>query len=375
MNILAYVHLRNIWRSTGAGRVARNLTEALNDVPRVSLRVLADRSDHDALPRDIGDPWATFNYALFDRETSRQQAQWLLLRRPNARDYWPEAEIIFCTAESFVPKGTARLVVTAHDAAYFERDVHPSDLTTWKQRWKWQRLYAVLAAQADVIHTVSAFSAERLAHFHPALRSRLRVVYNGVTPRFFEEPTVDSHDVLRRHGLEGRRYIHVPGGLSFRKNAKMILHTWPLVARDAPDVLLAISGHVDSTYRAATERLGPSVRLLGFTTDEELKRLYHDAQLTWFASRYEGFGIPILESMACGTPVIASNVAAIPEIAYNHALLVPPDDVEAHRSAILELLGDSRRRSEMSREGVVHAREFTWARAARELHQCFEALV
>jgi glycosyltransferase involved in cell wall biosynthesis len=375
MNVLAYVHLRNIHHSTGAGRVARNLTEALSLQPRVNVRVLADRADHARLPADIGAPWSAFSYAFFDADTSRQQASWVLLRRPTAQHYWPEADITFCTGESFVPKGRSRLAVTTHDAAYFEASVHEAGLAAWQQRWKWKYLYSVLASQADMVHTVSAFSAERLGHFFPALRPRIRVVHNGVTASFFEPPPPETRAFLARHGIEGRRYIHVPGGLNFRKNAPLILAAWPLINRAAPDVLLAISGHVAPAYREAAARLGPSVRLLGFTSDDELKRVYRDAELTWFPSRYEGFGIPVLESMACGAPVISSNVSAIPEIAQGKAVLLPVDSVTAHRDAVVDLLADPARRAGMRADGRIHAAQFTWPRAARQLSQLFRELL
>ena len=211
MNVLAYVHLRNIYRSTGAGRVARNLVEGLSATRHINVRVLADRGDHAQLPSDIGAPWDAMPYVFFEKETSSQQARWLLTRRPHAQRYWPDADIMFCTAESFVPKGRARLAVTAHDAAYFEPDVHARAMTTWTQRWKWKVLYRILASQADMIHTVSAFSADRLGHYFPALRSRIRVVHNAVTSTFFEPPPPETRDFLMRHRLLDRpvSYTHL----------------------------------------------------------------------------------------------------------------------------------------------------------------------
>src|SRR5690349_13980723 len=144
MNLLAYVHLRNVFKSTGAGRVARNIVEALAGDSRVELRILADQSDHRRMLTHVGRPWTDFSYVYIERETSSQQARWIFLRRPTANFYWRDAQIVYCTGESYVPKGTARLAVTAHDTAFFENDVHEPGIATLKQRWKWKYLYRLL---------------------------------------------------------------------------------------------------------------------------------------------------------------------------------------------------------------------------------------
>ncbi|HMJ61214.1 MAG TPA: hypothetical protein VK493_05595, partial [Bryobacteraceae bacterium] len=103
INLLAYVHLRNIYGSTGAGRVARQLTEHLALRDDVNLRILADPADHAKIVPLVGSPWDRFDYCFFSSETSRQQAKWFAFDRPRAESYWPEAQIMFCTAESYVP--------------------------------------------------------------------------------------------------------------------------------------------------------------------------------------------------------------------------------------------------------------------------------
>src|SRR5664279_351405 len=181
VNALMYVHMRNIYRSTGAGRVARQLTEHLARRQGVNIRILADQSDHRSVIDKLGEPWTSFPYHLFKSDTSIQQRQWLLMHKPQAEKYWPETEIVHCTGESYVPKSKARLVVTVHDAAYFEKDAHQRSLSTLGQSLRWRILYATLSRTADVFHTVSNFSAERLGTVFPSIRSRLRVIHNAVS--------------------------------------------------------------------------------------------------------------------------------------------------------------------------------------------------
>lgn len=167
INALLYVHMRNIYRSTGAGRVARQLTEHLARRKGVNIRILADQGDYRAVIDKLPEPWTSFPYRFFTKDTSIQQRQWLLVHRPTARSYWPEAEIIHCTGESYVPKSNAKLVVTVHDAAYFEKGAHQRSLATLGQSLRWRILYAALSRKADAFHTVSNFSAERLAAVFP----------------------------------------------------------------------------------------------------------------------------------------------------------------------------------------------------------------
>ena len=196
LNLLAYVHLRNIHASTGAGRVARQLTEYLSLRDDVNLRILADAADRERILPLVQQPWTDFRYHTFSSDTSRQQARWYAFGTPTAEAFWPEAQLVFCTGESYVPVRKARLAVTMHDAAYFEEGAHAPNSTFRRQRFKWRLLFHRLERTADMFHTVSDFSAERLAHFFPAMSSRIRVIPNAVTPHFFT-PVSD----------EGKQYL------------------------------------------------------------------------------------------------------------------------------------------------------------------------
>jgi glycosyltransferase involved in cell wall biosynthesis len=375
VNLLAYVHLRNIYGSTGAGRVARQLIEHLAWREDIRLHVLADARDHARIIPLVGKPWDRFRYHFFDLETSRQQARWFLLDRPPAERFWPEAQVMFCTAESYVPTRTARLVVTLHDAAYFEPNAHLPDRSFSLQRFKWRLLYHKLQAKADLFHTPSEFSAERLGHFYPAIRSRLRVVHNAVAPHFFKPVTGPGILYVRDLGLAARPFVLVPGGLHFRKNAELILDAWPLIRDLYPDLVLAVVNHSNATYVERARALGENFRVLGFVPDDALRALYAAASVVWFPSRYEGFGLPVIEAMACGASVVTSRASSLPEIAGDAALLASPDSTRAHVEAIESLLRDECQRAELRRRGRLRARSFTWARSAEQLKSHFEGLL
>ena len=375
VRVLAYVHLRNIHNSTGAGRVARQLTAHLAERSDVDLQILADPSDHARIVPKVGAPWHDFRYQFIASETSRQQARWFFLNNPTAERYWPDAQIVFCTGESYVPAKRARLAVTVHDAAYFENFAHRQDRAFLQQRFKWKLLYWKLSQKADLFHAVSYFSAERLAHFFPSIRSRIRVVHNAVTSHFFEPVTEAGRDYLAEAGLGQRRFLLIPGGLHFRKNADLILQVWPRLQQLDRDLKLVVVNHSDHTYVEKLKALGGDIHVAGFVSDDALKALYTAAEAVWFPSRYEGFGLPVLEAMACGTPVVTSKASSLPEIAGDAAILVDPTRAEAHLEALDGLLQSTSMRAELRSRGRERASQFTWEKAAAELKMHFDSIV
>ena len=375
IHLLAYVHLRNIHGSTGAGRTARQITEHLALRSDIEMRVLADARDKEYILPMVQEPWTSYEYHTFERDTSAQQARWFFLDSPKAESYWPETDIVFCTGESYVPATRAKLVMTAHDAGYFEPGAHTRDATYWRTRLKWELLYKKLARRVDMFHTVSQFSAERLAHFFPAIASRIRVVYNGVTPHFFGPVDPAGTRYVRDAGLSDRPFVLVPGGLHFRKNADLILAAIPMLLERFSDLVVAIVNHTNPVYAEKALALGNRVRLLGFVPDEALHALYASAKVVWYPSRYEGFGLPVVEAMACGASVVASNSSSIPEIAGDAGVLVDPDNAGAHADAITALLTDDAARKALSVAGRERAKLFTWSDCAAQLTGHFESLL
>ncbi len=375
LNLLAYVHLRNIHGSTGAGRTARQIVEHLALRDDVSLRVLADAEDKKRILPLVQQPWTEYDYHTFEDDTSRQQARWFFLNSPKAEAYWPEAQIVFCTGESYVPVQKARLVMTAHDAGYFEPGAHTRDATYWKTRLKWELLYKKLTRTVDMFHTVSEFSADRLAHFFPGIKSRIRWVHNGVTPHFFGPVDESGRKFVQEAGLADRPFVLVPGGLHFRKNAELILEAAPMLLERFPELVIAIVNHTNPVYAQKASAFAPRLRLLGFVPDEALHALYTAATVVWYPSRYEGFGLPVVEAMACGASVVASDSSSIPEIAGDAATLVDPADAKAHVNAISALLTDPRAREQFAAAGKARAAGFTWAKCAEELKHDFDSLL
>ena len=374
MKILAYIHLRNIYGSTGAGRVARNIIESLFSQKLDTIRILGDANDHRRVVPKIGSPWSGYEYHLFHKDTPRQQRNWFFFDSPVAETFWDEAELVYCAGESYVPTKKAQSVVLMHDAAFFDHYAHRRSPSFYLQQAKWRYLFAKLSRRAQLFHTVSQFSAERLSHHFPALKDRLRVVPNGVTDYFFSSQNLNDRKILEKWGVADRPYILLPRGLSYRKNGDTVIDAWPNIRKLHGDLALVVTSHNDLSYVTKAKSLGGEIIVTGFIVDEELRALYRAARVVWFPSLYEGFGIPVLEAMACGAPVVASNSSSLPEVCGNAAILVPPLEASKHTDAIEYLVKDENACRNYSTKGRERASAYTWCNSAVKLRSVFTEL-
>ena len=200
-------------------------------------------------------------------------------------------------------------------------------------------------------------------------------MHNGVTPHFFGPVDPAGQQFVRDAGLADRAFVLVPGGLHFRKNAELILEVVPMLLERFPELVIAIVNHTNPVYAERAAAFAPKVRMLGFVPDEALHALYTAATVVWYPSRYEGFGLPVVEAMACGASVVASDSSSIPEIAGDAATLVNPTDARAHVNAITALLTDAGAREQFAAAGRARAAGFTWAKCAEELKSDFDSLL
>jgi glycosyltransferase involved in cell wall biosynthesis len=197
------------------------------------------------------------------------------------------------------------------------------------------------------------------------------VIACGIDPQF--KPVADEdvrQGVLARYGID-RPYLLYVGGINARKNIARLFEAYAQVRATHPDVILVVAGkrqwqtgEIDAAFRRFN--LEDQVHFTGYVDDRDLPALYSAAELFVFPSLYEGFGLPPLEAMACGTPVVTSNASSLPEVVGDAALTVDPYDVDGLAAAIKHALTDEDLRVELRRRGVARAAQFTWQRAARE---------
>ncbi|HID88153.1 MAG TPA: glycosyltransferase family 1 protein [Anaerolineae bacterium] len=228
----------------------------------------------------------------------------------------------------------------------------------------------------DVIVTVSEFSKQDIAEKAGVPRDKIRVIPNGL-----REPAPPDEELDRaldeRWGLQDGFVLNV-GGIHERKNVPRLVHAFARLVRQHgyPGKLLITGSVSGAPYQIRMKRVcdaavtaeGMEDRIVftGFIPDAELDSLLRRADLLIYPSLYEGFGIPILEAMQAGTPVVTSNVAAMPEVAGGAALLIDPHSVDEMVAAMKRLLEDKALRRDLIRKGKERARLFSWERTARQ---------
>lgn len=226
--------------------------------------------------------------------------------------------------------------------------------------------------RADVI--IAASQSTRSDIFRelgipPEDEHRVTVIYHGVAPEFRPAPRVPG---------KNRTILYV-GRLDPYKNVTRLVEAFAQIAPDLPDVRLHILGPDDPRYpeaRRRAEELGVAARVAwsGHVSGAELLRAYQQADVYALASRYEGFGLTVLEAMACGTPVVCTNVSSLPEVAGDAALLVPPDDTRALADALRRVLSDPALWKELSDKGPQQAARFTWRSTAEQTLEVYRHL-
>jgi glycosyltransferase involved in cell wall biosynthesis len=279
-------------------------------------------------------------------------------------------------APNFVPppSRSRRVVLTVHDLA-FRRFPETAPLAT--RRWL-TRLESSLRRASQVI-VVSEQTRRDLLESYPSLAprlaERLTVVPLGVDTDVIRPAPPDAVEaVRRRHAVEGP-YLLSLGGIEPRKNLPALISAYAALAEDVRPTLV-IAGPVApwnpegwDLVRPSLEELPPRVRdrviVTGYVSEGDKVALLSGAEALVYPSRYEGFGLPVLEAMACATPVLTSNVSALPETAGDAALLVDPRDTEAIAAGMTRLLTDGALRERLRVAGVARAARFSWDETAR----------
>jgi glycosyltransferase involved in cell wall biosynthesis len=264
------------------------------------------------------------------------------------------------------PLAVAHQVCTIHDIIPVE---HPEWFSARFAAW-YKFLLPKLAHRVEHIVAVSEFTRGRLIERFGIAPSKVSVVWNGVDGEFTPRPEWEVEQVRAELGIGAGRYLLTVGSLEPRKNLHGLMAAWRRVSRELPeDVSLVVAGAKGASLVFSNPKVGlipPRVHFTGYVQQDQLPALYSGALGMVYVSRYEGFGLPALEAMACGTAVLASNTTSLPEVCAGCAVLVDPLDCDSIAEGIRSIVIDTTLRERLCAAGLEHARNWSWDRCAND---------
>lgn len=326
------------------GGIGRYVGALLEHLPRLGVDVVpfsAGRPHESPEGHvDLGRPRGRWRYEVWHR-----------FRRPRLR---LDVDVVHATSLAVPPSGPAPLVVTIHDLAFLESP----DFHTRRGNRFHRRGLELARRDASAVVVPSRFVATELeaAGFEP---SRVVVAPHGVDVPA-DPPAETAAARLDRLGVAPPYLLHV-GAAEPRKGTDSLLEALPAVRSAHSEVQLVLASPGGWGRFAPAE----GARALGGVAETDLDALYRSAEALVYPSRHEGFGMPVLEAMARGCPVVTSNRSSLPEVAGDAALLVDPDDVAALRDTLLRVLDDGDLRARLAAAGRSRAAAFTWEASAR----------
>ena len=273
------------------------------------------------------------------------------------------------------PLAIRNQVVTVHDVVALD---HPEWLKEGFVKW-YRFMLPRLVNRARHIIAISEFTRERLVEATGVRDDRVTVIHNGVGDRFRPPDAAARRAMREQYGLDDVRYLLSVGTLEPRKNLAGLLRAWTRALPGLPgDLELVIAGAPgrESVFAdAGMPRLPPRVRSVGRIDDAWLPALYAEAEWFVYLSLYEGFGLPPLEAMSCGTPAVCSDIPVFREIVGEAAVLVPPRDERAIADALIAGERDAGLRKALIERGLHRAAAFDWDRCARRTRGVLERFV
>ena len=256
-------------------------------------------------------------------------------------------------------------IITFHDLS-FEDFKHSFNAKTRL----WHRILRPRkeALEADQLIAVSQFTKDQLLDEYGLSESRIKVIHEAAAPQLKPLDLPKSFEIIQRKYDLPANYFLCLSTLEPRKNIDGIIEAYLSWQESTQvDVSLVIAGkHYPEIFSETRLKRHPNIHMTGFIDEEDKALLYQHAMAFLYPSLYEGFGLPILEAMQCGTPVVTSDATSMPEVAGDAAILVNPNEIKEIKRAMHEIYRDKGLRKQLSEKGFSQAKKFSWGKAARE---------
>ncbi len=357
----------------GLGRYAASLAGAIADQHPGSVQLFANRTSQSTIPPALaGLPLDTIRAGY----KPWRMAVWMgqLFSIPN-NQIAAGSDLYHATEHLLPPVKNVPTVLTVHDLIFALFPQHHKRLNYWYLN----AAMPLYVKRADHLIAVSESTKRDLMRLYGTPEEKISVVYEAAAPNFKPQPADRIAAVRRKYDLPDR-YLLAVGTIEPRKNLARLLRSLSIVRREHPDLKLVIAGSqgwlVDSFFEAL-DRFDQrdAVIITGYVPEDDLPPLYAGAAAAVLASLYEGFGLPVLEAMACAAPVACSSTSSVGEIAGDAALTFDPECPGEITAALRSLLNDPALHADLIEKGLAHADRFSWQRAARETWAVYEKVI
>jgi len=358
-------------RDYGIGTYVRNLLRHLSRLDRTTEYVVLCRQQDASITADLGENF---------RAVPEQSAAYSLREQISVPlDLRRERVDLFHAPHYVLPPLTpCKSVVTIHDCIHLR---FPQYLPH-RIGYAYARTALWLAThRSHRVLTVSEASKRDILRYFSVPPSKIDVIYNAIDERFGEEPDPEELERVRERYQLDDQFVLYAGNIKPHKNLERLIEAFHTLRKGPFEhVKLLIIGDEISKYatlRRAVHKykLHKHVRFFGFVPDRTLAVLYRLAAVFVFPSLYEGFGLPPLEAMASGTPVITSNVSSLPEVVGDAALLIDPYETDAIADAMRRVLSEPALHADLRERGLRRAKEFSWERSVGRVRQIYEEVL
>jgi glycosyltransferase involved in cell wall biosynthesis len=375
----------------GYGRFTRELLEALLEIDKTNEYLFFidnDTADTSAIPPQVKKIVANTKVSPIKAASADGNR--------SLKDLWAMSRAVwrhkmdvffFPSVYSYFPIfNRTKIIVTLHDVI---ADHHPELIfPNAKSKFFWKLKQNAAIKQADLVATVSEYSKSQIVEYFKLPESHLRIISEAARPVFKPlRSSVETNETLACYNLKpDEKFLLYVGGISPHKNLAALIEAFAAIClRRKCDIKLVLVGDYKddpffSAYpslkkQIAELRLENKVIFTGFIPDEDLARLYNAAALLVFPSLEEGFGLPAIEAMACGTPVAASNCGSLPEVVGAAGCFFDPRNTRNMADVIEQILVNDATRALMKEKGLARAQQFLWKKAAQDTLAIFDELV
>ena len=315
----------------------------------------------------------TTNFKIIELEGG-SYPMWEQIALPKAvKEYG--CELLQCTSNTAPIYSPVPFIVILHDIIYMESVALFRKGYSWYQKiGNMYRRFVVprILKKAAKVITVSNFERNRIKEFFQLKEEKIVAIYNGVGEHFMQIEDQEYLEHIKEKYSLPEHYFFFLGNTDPKKNTKGVLKAYSAyVKKQGKDIKLLMLDYDEVELLSLLQEIGDSqlreqIYLAGYVNNQDLPAIYNMADLFLYPSLRESFGIPMLEAMACGTPVVTSNTSSMPEVSGDAALIVDPYNPEEITSAILDLMKDSEKKNRLIQKGLLRAKAFSWREMAKE---------